>query len=130
MASRLLAVSMFVAVLLLRRRQACLSTLICMQAFCLGHTSTLALRDEHQLHSDLLLTMRAMQHTYKSMPVCGQQSPAWSHVHLLICALQRLLTPGATKEPEIPEAPGWNETPVERVIVDPYKQLTQAECLE
>ena len=44
--------------------------------------------------------------------------------------LQRMLLPRATKEPDIPEAPGWNETPVERVVVDPYKQLTPAECLE
>ncbi len=64
------------------------------------------------------------------MPVLDQQSLAWSHVHLLISALQRLLTPRATKEPEIPEAPGWNDTPVERIVVDPYKQLTQAECLK
>ncbi|KAA6418245.1 MAG: mannosyl-oligosaccharide 1 [Trebouxia sp. A1-2] len=45
-------------------------------------------------------------------------------------AAKRLLTPRATKEPEIPEAPGWNETPVEQIVVDPYKQLTQAECAE
>ncbi len=74
--------------------------------------------------------MGAMQHICKSIPVCDPQSSAWSHVHHLICALQRLLTPRATKEPEIPEAPGWNDTPVERIVVDPFKQLTQAECLE
>ncbi|DBB13854.1 TPA: hypothetical protein ACH3X3_000846 [Trebouxia sp. C0006] len=45
-------------------------------------------------------------------------------------AAKRLLTPRATKELEIPEAPGWNDAPVERIVVDPYKQLTQAECLE
>ena len=44
--------------------------------------------------------------------------------------LQRMLVPRATREPDIPEAPVWNETPVERIVVDPYRQLTTAECLE
>ena len=49
---------------------------------------------------------------------------------LNLTPVQRLANPRATKEPEIPEAPGWNNTPVERIVIDPYKQLTEAECLE
>lgn len=34
------------------------------------------------------------------------------------------------QEPELPEAPGWDETPVGPIIIDPSKHLTDAECLE
>jgi len=69
MASRLLPVNIFVAVLLQGGRQAYLASLTCMQAFCLGQTSTLPPRDQHLMHGALLLTMAVMQHTCKLKPV-------------------------------------------------------------
>ena len=44
--------------------------------------------------------------------------------------MQRLMTPRVTQEPEIPEAPGWDETPLDPITIDPSKHLTAAECLE
>lgn len=44
--------------------------------------------------------------------------------------LQRMAPPKGTQEPEIPEAPGYADTPVDPIIIDPSKHLTHAECLE
>ena len=40
------------------------------------------------------------------------------------------MTSRATKEPELPEAPGWDEIPVDPIIIDPDKQLTDTERSE
>ena len=44
--------------------------------------------------------------------------------------MQRSASPKGTQEPELPEAPGWDETPVDPIVIDPSKRLTEAECLE
>lgn len=44
--------------------------------------------------------------------------------------LQRMAAPKGTQEPEIPEAPGYAETPVDPIVINPSKHLTHAECLE
>ncbi|KAL3145318.1 hypothetical protein ABBQ38_001578 [Trebouxia sp. C0009 RCD-2024] len=43
---------------------------------------------------------------------------------------KRMAPPKGTQEPEIPEAPGYADTPVDPIIIDPSKHLTHAECLE
>ena len=44
--------------------------------------------------------------------------------------LQRILAPKPNKEPDIPEVPGYDQTPVLPIEVDPLKQLTAGECTE
>ena len=53
-----------------------------------------------------------------------------STMRKLACGLQRDRAPRPTKEPDLPEASGYLATPVVSIVVDPAKELTEAECTE
>lgn len=44
--------------------------------------------------------------------------------------MQRILAPKPNKEPDIPEVPGYDQTPVIAIEVDPTRQLSAEECSE
>lgn len=70
------------------------------------------------------------QRHFKQKPLLVQGCDNCMYDFRVACVLQRDMAPRPTKEPDLPEAPGYLATPAMPIQIDPAKELSEAECAE